>query len=399
MDEALKLRRDFAQFSTYSVSPKQALDMFHRARGLCPVPHSDALGGFHMFLTYDDVKKGLLDWRTYSSSPSVLRPHIEGTPVFPPNSYDPPEHNFWRRLFTDGVNVQQAERIVPSVEADIDRCLDALAPRGHCDLVADLAERVPMLAIFHILGLGEEQHDQVRQLTLSMLSSFQDSDAFSRIFREFGEFGHAEVEKRRRDPRDDYLTVLAEAKLGDRPLSAEEVGSVVISLLTAGHGTTVASMTNLFYEVLRNPEIKRQLLDDPALIAVAVEENLRLHHPFFGLYRRATRDVAVNGSEIRAGESVYMCWQAGNRDPAKYPDPDTFRLDRGELNHLSFGVGRHSCVGSATARMEMQLALAKLLERFPDIELIDADAVEFEFHGAETCAISRLPARFTPVAA
>jgi cytochrome P450 len=391
-----ELKKEFEGFSTYKLTPKKALEMTHAARGVCPVPHSNELGGFHIFLTYEDVRKGLLNWRTFSSAPSVLRPYEEGMPVFPPSSMDPPEHNPWRKIFSDGVNVSQAERIEPLVAADIDRCLDDIASRGECDLVADLCERVPMLAIFHILGLEEDKHDIVRDLTLRTLSLVNQPEEFAKLFKEFGQFGLTEVNKRRADPRDDYLTVLAEAKLGDRPLSGEEIGAAVISLLTAGHGTTTASMANLFYEVLRNPEIKARIQQDEALIPVAVEENLRLHHPFFGLFRRASQDITVNGSDIKAGESVYMCWQAGNRDPDVFEDPDTFNLDRGEFTHLSFGIGKHSCVGSATARMEMRLALQKLLDRFADIELIAPEAVEFEFHGAETAAIPRLPARFSP---
>lgn len=396
MDPVDALKREFETFSTYNVMPRKALEMTHAARRLCPVPHSNELGGFHIFLTFADVRKGLMDWRTFASGPSVLRPYVPGTPVFPPSSMDPPEHSPWRKIFSDGVNVSQAERIEPLVRADIEACLDRIAPLGECDLVADFAERVPMLAIFHILGLEEDKHELVRRLTLETLSVVHDLEAFTKLFTEFQKFGAAEVEKRRLDPRDDYLTVLAQAKLGDRPLTPGEIGASVISLLTAGHGTTVASMTNLFYEVLRNPAIKQQLMDDPALIPQAVEENLRLHHPFFGLYRQATTDVTVNGSEIKAGDSVYMCWQAGNRDPDVFEDPDTFRLDRGQISHLSFGLGRHSCVGSATARMEMQLGLARLLDRLPDIELISPETVEFEFHGAETAAIPRLMARFTP---
>lgn len=396
MNATEELKRKFETFSTYKVTPREALEMTHAARSRCPVPHSNELGGFHVFLTFADVRKALLDWRTFSSGPSALRPYVPGTPVFPPNSMDPPEHTPWRKIFADGVNASQAERIEPLVAADIDRCLDRLAPMGECDLVADFAERVPMLAIFHILGLEEDKHDLVRQLTLSTLAAVQDLDAFGRLFKQFQQFGTAEVDKRRSDPRDDYLTVLAQAKLGDRPLTPEEIGASVMSLLTAGHGTTVASMTNLFYEVLRNADVKRQLLADPSLIPQAVEENLRLHHPFFGLYRQATTDVTVNGSHIKAGESVYLCWQAGNRDPAAFEDPDTFRLDRGQISHLSFGLGRHSCVGSATARMEMRLGLEKLLAKLPDIELVEPENVAFEFHGAETAAIPELKARFSP---
>ena len=391
-----EIEREFAGFSTYRGTPAEALALFDRARGVCPVPHSDQLGGFHVFISYEDVRKGLLDWRTYRSGPSALRPYVEGTPVFPPNSLDPPEHSPWRQIFSDGVNLRTAERIEPLVHQDIIDCITAFEGRGHCDLVAEMTERVPMSAIFHVLGLDAGLHDRVRELTLRTLGSVTDMAEFARNFGEFVGFGNDEVEKRRSDPKDDYLTVLAQARLGDRPLEPSKIGAAVASLLVAGHGTTVASMTALFYEVLRRPDIKRQLIVDPALIPVAVEEGLRLHHPFFGLYRQATRNVTVNGSEIQNGESVYLCWQAGNRDPAMFSDPNEFRLDRGPIPHLSFGLGRHSCVGSATARMEMRLALTELLDRLPDIELGDPDAIAFEFHGAETAAIPSLPARFTP---
>lgn len=396
MSDVEDLKERFSTFSTYSGTPAEALELFDQARSRCPVPHSDQLGGFHLFLTYEDVRKGLLDWRTYSSGPSALRPYVEGTPKFPPNSYDPPEHSPWRQIFSDGVNTRSAERITPAVHADIIKFIEGFASRGECDLVADLAERVPMNAIFYILGLEESMHETVRHLTLKTLASVSDMEVFKENFIAFSAFGYEQVEKKRSNPAEDYLTILAEARMGDRPLTPDEIGACVISLLTAGHGTTVASMTNLFYEVLRNPQIKQQLLDDPSLIPVAVEENLRMHHPFFGLYRQATKDVTVNGSEIKAGETVYMCWQAGNRDPEAFPDPNSFRLDRNSNIHLSFGLGRHSCVGAATARMEMKLALEELLARLPDIELVDADSIAFEFHGAETSAIPALPARFTP---
>lgn len=396
MSDSDTLKQEFSRFSTYTTTPAKALDLLDRARSRCPVPHSDELGGFHIFLTYEDVRKGLLDWRTYSSGPSVLRPYVEGAPKFPPSSYDPPEHSPWRQIFSDGVNTRSAERITPAVHKDIVDCIEGFAAKGECDLVADLAERVPMNAIFYILGLNEGLHDTVRDLTLRTLASVGDMDAFVQNFAQFSAFGYAEVEKKRIAPADDYLTVLAQARMGDRLLTPDEIGASVISLLTAGHGTTVASMTNLFYEVLRNPALKRQLIEDPALIPIAVEEGLRMHHPFFGLYRQATKDVTVNGSDIKAGETVYLCWQGGNRDPMTFPDPNTFRLDRTSNIHLSFGLGRHSCVGAATARMEMQLALQELLTRLPDIELVDPQSIAFAFHGAETAAISALPARFTP---
>lgn len=397
MDESTDaLRKEFSGFSTYKLTPAKALDLIERARKRCPVPHSNELGGFYIFLNYEDVRNGLLDWKTFASSPSVFRPYVEGQPIFPPNSFDPPEHTPWRKVFSDGVNVRTAERIEPLVRAHTIKYIDAFAGKGECDLATELAERVPMNAIFHILGLEPELHERVRTMTLNMLASVDRVDVFVKLFTEFRDFGYGEVEKRRADPRDDYLTVLADARLGDRLLTPDEIGGAVIALLAAGHGTTTAALVDLFYEVLRRPELKQRLIDDPSLILPAVEESLRLHHPFFGLYRRATRDIEVGGTKIRAGDSILMSWLAADRDPEFVSDPAEFSIDREAVQHLAFGLGKHSCVGAPTARMEMRVVMEELLRLLPDIELADAGSVEWEFHGAETAAIPTLPARFTP---
>ncbi|SCW80381.1 Cytochrome P450 [Sphingobium faniae] len=388
------LRRAFENFSTYRSTPDKALDLFAQARTGCPVPHSQELGGFHLLLTYEDVRAALMDWRTFGNGPHALRPIAEGVPRLPPIDFDPPEHTAWRNIFNAGINAKTADRIAPLVLADVANCIDRFVGKGECDLVADLAERVPMLALFHVLGLDEGSHEHVRRLTLALLASAADRPRFSQIFAQFAKFGKAEVEKRRIAPRDDYLTTLAEARIDGRLLDEEEIGAVTNSVLLAGHGTTVISMTNLFYEVLSRPRIKQALLADPGLIPAAVEETLRLHTPFFGLYRRVNADTMVNGTELREGESVYLCWQSANRDSTVFEDADDFRLDRDHSRHLTFGRGRHSCTGAATARMELCVALEQLLLRVPDVELIAPETVKAEFRGAETAAIGSLPARF-----
>jgi len=122
---------------------------------------------------------------------------------------------------------------------------------------------------------------------------------------------------------------------------------------------------------------------------------MRLHTPFFGIYRMTTRDVTVGGVDIPAGSSVQLMWAAANRDPKVFRDPDTFDLDRdlGSNRLLTFGFGIHACMGQPMARMEMNVALGTLLRRLPDIELIAPDAVKHEFAGSETALIKSLPAR------
>lgn len=394
-DTAESLAEEFEHFSSYRMTPAQTNDLVERARSKCPVPHSKELGGFHMFMNYEDVRRGLLDWRTYASSPSALRPYVEGMPVFPPNSYDPPEHGFWRKAFSDGVNARTAERIEPLVRADTIEFIENLTEKGACDLHIDLAEKVPMNAIFHILGLERTHHEDVRRMTLETLAAVNDVDKFITLFQEFSDFGQQEVEKRRLDPREDYLTVLAEARMADRPMTSDEIGAAVMGLLLAGHGTATASITNLFYEVLRRPALKQRLIDNPQDIPRAVEEGLRLHHPFLGLYRTATADHEVHGSSIKAGESVLMAWHCANRDPAVLDHPLDFDIDRPQFNHLAFGLGKHSCVGAPVARMEMRVVMEELLARLPDVELAAPEKVEWKFHGAETQGFLELPARFT----
>jgi cytochrome P450 len=394
--QVMAIEGRFATFSTYRSTPAEALALFDAARDRCPIPYSNELGGFHLFLTHEDVRQGLINWRTFSNGPAALRPLAEGLRRLPPIDFDPPEHTAWKQIFNTGINATTADRIAPLVRADAIRFIDGMASKGSCDLVEDLAERVPMLALFHVLGLDEDCHRKVRQWTLALLASAGDRAEFSRVFSEFAQFGCEEVAKRRIHPRDDYLSALAEARIDGRLLNEEEIGSATVSVLLAGHGTTVSSLTNLFFEVLSRPAVKRQLIDDPKLIPLAVEETLRLHTPFFGLYRRATADIRVRDKDIKEGDTVYMCWQAANRDPKVFEDPNDFQLHRDTSKHLSFGAGKHSCSGAPTARMELRVTLEELLTRLPDIEIIDPELIRFEFRGAETSAITRLPARFSP---
>ena len=394
-DELNRLQDAFSRYNanSNSITPAEALELFERGRTACPIPHSSELGGFHLFLTYQDVRQGLLNWRTYSSSPSVTRPLTPGKPSFPPLEYDPPDHSEWRAIFIEAVNAASAKRIEPQIRADTVRIIERIRAAERCDLVSELAEIIPLNAICYILGVDAEHQERVRTLTLALLASVTNPPEFQRLFMEFGAFGCAEVEKRQSAPRADYLTALGSARIGGRLLTPAEIGAATSSLLLAGHGTTVAAMTNLFYEVLSRPMIRKNLLDDPTLIPNAVDEALRMHTPFFGLYRRANSDVTVRGNHIAAGESVFMCWQSANRDAEAFPDPGDFRLDREMGRHLAFGLGKHFCIGSIVAKMEMQVVLEELLSRLPDIQLIDPDKRRFEFRGTETAAIPSLPAR------
>ena len=389
------LDRRLAGFSTYETTPDEALALFREARASGrSVFWSDTQGGHYVFLDHADVKAAHIDWETYRSGPQVLRPLAE-RPRFPPIEYDPPEHASWRKLFAEVLNPDTATLHEAAVREDVEELLDDVARRGAFDLQADFAEQVPLLALCHLIGFDKTKRSEVRRYTVELHAASGDPHRAAAAFQAFAEFGLEEVHARLQEPRDDFLTKLAHARLGDRPLTAMEVGATMNSLLNAGHGTTVSGLTSLLWEVLRSPAIRSRLIEDPFLIPFAVEESMRLHTPFFGIYRMTTRDVTVGGVDIPAGSSVQLMWAAANRDPKVFRDPDTFDLDRdlGSNRLLTFGFGIHACMGQPMARMEMNVALGTLLRRLPDIELIAPDAVKHEFAGSETALIKSLPAR------
>ncbi|CAN7152165.1 cytochrome P450 [Trinickia sp. LjRoot230] len=384
-----------AAFSTYETTPDEAFALFREAREAGrSVFWSDTLGGHYVFLDYADVKAAHIDWETYRSGPQVLRPLAE-RPRFPPIEYDPPEHTSWRKLFAEVLNPDTPRLHEAAVREDVEQLLDELAQRRHFDLQADFAEQVPLLALCHVIGFDKTKRGEVRRLTVELHAASGDPQKAAAAFQAFAEFGLKEVYARLEQPRDDFLTKLAHAQLDGRPLSPLELGATMNSLLNAGHGTTVSGLTSLLWEVLRSPAIRQRLIDDPSSIPAAVEESMRLHTPFFGIYRMTSKDVTVGGVDIPEGSSVLMMWAAANRDPKVFPNPDAFDLERDLSGNrlMTFGFGIHACMGQPMARMEMNVALAALLRRLPNIELVEPDAIKHEFAGSETALIKSLPAR------
>lgn len=389
----------FAGYSGYQATPNAGHTLFRQARAAgCPIAHSEQLGGFHILMDHAEVRRAHQEWETFSHEPSVMRPLVD-RPGFPPLEYDPPRHTPWRELLSTLFNGATATRIEPGVHEDVNRLIDGVAANGECDLVEVFAEELPMLVLSRVLGLEGDKHVEIRERTLAVMAAAEDPERGRAAFLDFAGFGVREVEARRREPRDDGLTTIARWRMsGQRPMTELEIGQAMNSVLIAGHGTSISGIGAMLVEVLTRPGVRDALRADESLIPVAIEESLRLHPPFFGLYRRVTRPATVAGIDIAAGESVMLCWAAANRDPRVFDQPEQFRLDRPRLRtqHLSFGLGIHACPGQMVVRMEMRVLLSHLLRRLPDLHLVAPDAVEWAFGGGEMASIAGLPARFTP---
>ncbi|MFC6129615.1 cytochrome P450 [Mycolicibacterium llatzerense] len=393
------LGEELAGYSSYTSTPEKALTLFERARESgCPMARSEEMGGFYLALDYDDVKKLHSDWETYSYTPTVVLPVVD-RPGFPPLEYDPPQHTAWREIVSQAFNADTPPLVEDGVREDISRLIDEFAGKGSCDLVHDFCEEVPLFALCRVIGFDRDKRATVREMTLRVVADFEDPEKGPKAFMDFAMFGAGEVMARAENPKDDFLTELSRAELNGKPLGPLEIGQIMNSFLIAGHGTSVAAMASLLHEVLSRPDLVQRLKDHPELIPSAVEETLRLRTPFFGLYKRATRDVELGGVTIPQDSYIQACWAAANRDPKVYDNPDQFDVDRkfGRKNrHLTFGFGVHACPGAPTARMELRVALEELLKRLPDITLDNPDNVTYEFRGTETAAIPTLPATFTP---
>jgi cytochrome P450 len=363
-------------------------------RDRCPLAHSDQHDGFYMLLNYGDVKAAMVDHKTYSSEPQVLRPMLPRKPI-PALEMDPPRHSAWRAIFAGAITSKTPEMMEPFVRADINRHIDTFIERGGCDVVAELAEPVPAETICRLMGVDDEIVPQVRKAALAMFAAQGNPEEFGRKQAEFGNITVAEVHKRREAPRADYLTHLAGIEIEGRRLDDNDYVVLMAAFLGAGHHSTTSAMASLVNEVFSNPIVRDQLRADPSKIYVAVEETLRLRPPFFGFFRRTTRPVSVGATAIPSGTDVYVGWAAANRDMKAFEDPTHFRLDRGSNRHLSFGFGIHTCPGAAMARMELRVLLQELFRRVPDMQ-VTVDKPKYHFGGGDYCYMESLPVTFTP---
>lgn len=390
LDEDLKRRID-----QHRATVEEAYGAYAELREKCPVAHSDAHGGYYLLTRRSDILKAALDWKTFSSARGVHLPPNLTRPPLPAIENDPPEHAFWRKLYTDALTPEALEAMRPHVERIADGLIDAFAGRGGVDLVSEYANPLPVLGITTAIGLSGKSTDQIHELALALTESVANPEVQQRAVDRLAEFILGEIYARRREPRDDYLTKIALTEIDGRQMPDGQMALFMIGFLVAGHETTSSSLVNLMFHVLGDPELMRRVLQDDKALADAIEESVRLASPFHGFSRTTTKPVEIGGEIIPEDQIVRLCWASANRDPAVYAHPDEFDIDRPNRAHLGFGAGRHVCAGAGFARLEMGVALRRLLTRLPDIALTQ-DRLDWNFVGGMMTLPERLGAKFSP---
>jgi cytochrome P450 len=360
--------------------------IFDEIRSGCPVKHTDAWGGYWVVTRYDDVATVAKDPATFSNRRSVTIPPslpddapMPEKPLGIPLMVDPPEFGEWRRMLNPWFSPQTTERLVPGMRELTNRLIDEFVETGSADLYDDLVSPMPAITICRIVGLPEEEwhsfadpvHESLQRHPSEQLSGDAQAAYSSRHAASAGRMLEI-AEQRRAEPKDDLLTHLVQAEVFGRPLEPMEIAQIANIMVAGGVDTTTNAVGAQLVHLGRNPELRRRLAASPELIPSAIEEFLRVWSPFQGLGRFVLRDTVVGGQEIKAGEKVWISWQAANLDPAEFPDPHEIVVDRQPNRHIAFGLGIHRCIGAHLARAEMRVVLEELLRRVPDFEVGDA---------------------------
>jgi len=276
---------------------------------------------------------------------------------------DPPEHRDFRGLVSKWFTPRSVGRLEPRLEEITREIFDELVGEGECEFVNTIAARQPLRMITEMIGIPREKEEFVLRITNENFGTEDPDFARGGASREerlafigeaFGFLGEL-LESRRREPREDLATVLAQATLRGEPVPQFELFSLLFLIMVAGHDTTRNAISSGLLALLEHPDELQKLRRDPSLVDRAADEIVRWTTPVNHFVRTATQDYQLRGQTIRGGDSVALFYASANRDEEVFEDPFRFRIDRFPNPHLGFGIGEHFCLGSHLARMDLRV--------------------------------------------
>jgi cytochrome P450 len=383
--------------------------LFRRMRSECPVHWTDQVTeypdepGFWSVTRADDIHAVSRDFKTYSSANGVTALNV-GFPVELQQAMfigmDPPKHDRLKMLFQAGFTPKRIAAHEPAIRKIVADVLDQLEGRETCELVNDVAQPVVSRVIGSFMGIPPED-DAVWAALMNTALGAGDPDlnpegvesiALKNV-PEIFERCRKMIEERRENPTDDLTSVLVHADIDGEQLEEHEIVMGFFLLVAAGNDSTKSTYCSGMRALMEHPDQRQLLLDDPSLVPSAVEESLRMFPAFAHFGRTATCDTELAGRQIRKGDKVAMWYVSSNRDETRYEDPDRFDVTRNP-EHQAFGAGgRHFCLGTALARLELRVMLEETLARYPEM------AIDGQMTYAESGFINQLktlPVRLQP---
>jgi cytochrome P450 len=351
-------------------------------RQRCPVAHTDRYGGTWLPVTHDLVAEVAYDHEHFTSRSVVVseqRPGPEDLPapigLSPPITSDPPYHSIVRRMLLPAFTPKPIAAIEPFTRELCRELLKATQGRTSFDAAIEYAQHIPVRVIVRFLGFPQEDADMFRSIIRLVLEEVDlPPDERDERFIAVDAYMDAQIEDHMAHPRDDLTSFLIEAEIDGRKLPVEQIRGTMILLMIAGIDTTWSAIGASLWHLAQHPEDRRRLAAEPELMGTALEEFLRAYAPVT-MARLVATDFDFHGHPFKEGDWLLLPFPAANRDPAAFEDPGQVQLDRTQNRHAAFGLGRHRCLGSNLARMELRVALEEWLACYPDFELSDPAAV------------------------
>jgi hypothetical protein len=358
--------------------------LFRRMREEAPVYWSNILNSW-VLTRYDDVVSSLLNTQVLSSADRMTT-LLDQLPVsvredarFVDQHYaatlpfqNPPEHTRIRGLVSKAFTPRVVESMRPQIQTITDHLLDAAQGREQIDLIRDFAFPLPVIVISALMGVPRDGREELKRWTNEIFAIFSSAraqptttESGMRSLGKARDYLGCLIAERTKRPQEDLISHLITVEEHGKFLSAKEIQANSVTFFVAGHETTTNMIGLSVLALLKHPEQLSKLRDNPSLITPAVEELLRYDGSLLRNWRVATEDIEIRGKRIRKGQMVSQMLGAANRDPAKFPDPDRLDISRHENRHLAFGHGIHFCLGAPLARLELHVALATFIRRFP----------------------------------
>jgi cytochrome P450 len=354
---------------------------YRRLREERPVTRVRHFNGTPAWLVtrYEDIRAVLGDPRISNDPSNQTRLNTTAAPGLPPeylrylgrsvSMMDAPNHTRVRKLVSKVFTARRVQQLRPRVQELTDDLLDAIAGRGEVDLLRDFAYPLPFAVVSELLGVPEEFREDWRDALEGMMWGSWEQVAPGA--QAMADYAVRLVRVRRENPGDDLISALLRSQDDDTDaLDDDELVSLVITILNAGHETSAQLIANGTFALLSHPDQLAALRADPALLPSAIEEMLRLFGPAeLAALRFTTAPVDIGGVPVPAGEVVQILWGSANRDDARFAEAERFDIARRDNAHLAFGHGIHYCLGAALARVEADVAFGTLLRRFPRLAL------------------------------
>jgi len=298
---------------------------------------------------------------------------------------DPPRHERLRGIVNRGFTPRRIAALERRVRQMARDALDRMLEKDAFDLVSEFTIPLPVMVIAEVLGVEPDRYADFKRWSDTLISGATGSASGTQpalllaAFQEFNAYFMEQIERRRRDPKDDLISALVAAEGGDAALTPMETLMFAVLLLVAGNETTTNLMGNGLLALLEEPEQFDRVRTDPALVPPFVEEAVRYDGPVQMLFRETTQDVEIAGTSIPKGSIVLPIFASANRDAAQFVEPDRFDVDRDTRGHVGFGFGIHFCLGASLARLEARVGFEELFKRVsklrrldPEVEYVDS---------------------------